>query len=79
MFKNRHTLARKFGAVVALAAPAAVFASGNPTTAVGLAEAISWTDATAAVLVGTAAIIAFRVLTTAADIVLQRIGKAKGG
>jgi hypothetical protein len=79
MFKNRHTFARKFGAVVALVSPAAVFAGAAPSTAQALAESISWTDATAAVLIGTAAIIGFRVLTTAADIVLQRISKAKGG
>lgn len=80
MFKNRYNLSRKFGAVVALTAPVAAFATTTtPTTAQALASGISWADATAAVLVGSAAIIAFRVLTTAADIVLQRIGKAKGG
>lgn len=76
MFKNRYTLARKFGvAVVALGASAASFATA-PTTAQALATAISWADATAAVLVGSAAIIAFRVLTKAADIVISRISKA---
>lgn len=77
MFKNRYNLARKFGAVVALTAPVAAFATSTPTTAQALASGISWADATAAVLIGTAAIITFRVLTTAADIVLARIGKAK--
>lgn len=77
MFKNRYNLARKFGAVVALTAPVAAFATSTPTTAQALASGISWADATAAVLIGTAAIITFRVLTVAADIVLSRIGKAK--
>lgn len=79
MFKNRYNLARKFGAVVALTAPVAAFATSTPTTAQALAAGISWADATAAILVGTAAIISVRVLTTAADIVLRRISKANGG
>lgn len=79
MFKNRINLARKLGLGVGLlAASAATFATTTPTTAAGLASAISWADATSAVLIGSSSIIAFRVITKAADVVIARISKAAG-
>lgn len=63
------------GGVLMLAA--GVVAAAPPTNSTELATAISWADATTAVLVGSAAIITFKVVKQAATIVMSLIPKAK--
>ena len=75
--KAQKTLRRHavVGGVLMLAA--GVAAAAAPTTSTELATAISWADATSAVLVGSAAIITFKVVKQAATIVMGLIPKAK--
>lgn len=68
---------RQVAVGAALAGVAGLSMAVAPTNSTELAEAISWADATGAVLVGSAAIIAFKVIKQAASIVMSLIPKAK--
>lgn len=76
---NKQTARRlaQIAAGAALAGVAGVSMAAAPTTANELATAISWADATTAMLVGSAAIISFKVIKQAATIVMGLIPKAK--
>lgn len=74
---RKSSFVRQFFVGAALAAVGGVVFAAPPTTSTELATAISWADATSAVLVGSAAIISFKVLKQAATIVMGLIPKAK--
>lgn len=60
----------------ALAGVAGVSMAAAPLTAADLATGISWADATTATLIGSAAIIGYKVLKQAATIVMGLIHRA---